>query len=220
MKIYNAVSVGFIASLLLLMLSGCSNRVITYTPEAAVNNEEYSTFTTTGIPLFTFEYPLDYIVINYNTMPEAPWTNLILRPAIPNSDRASIDEFPAQTFSQIEIFIMNLVPENPQANYAVNKTIVEYQELEAAGNVKDFKVIYKRKVVVSGVKGWEIKYSFINYTYTQFGFVNPRPLVGRDLCFANDDMSFEIRFISDADIINKTGKYFDHILQTFKFLEQ
>jgi hypothetical protein len=211
-------------SLLFPAFSSCGvNKVITYTPMNNANDGKYSSFSATGIPLFSFEYPVDYVITSYHPMPEFTGTSVMLRTlaSIPPTTTMT-DQIPLDfVFNNIYIDIVYLNEYAPPAEAAVDNIAVEYKRYEESGSVKDFKIIYKRQVVVGGVKGWEIEYSFINYPETFAGYdtSHPMPLIVRNVYFDYKDMSFNISLFSDAAIIDKTEKAYEHILQTFKLLE-
>jgi hypothetical protein len=213
-----------VASFLFLAFGGCGVKVMTYTPVTNANGEKYSSFVATGVPLFSFEYPVDYVITSYQPMPEFPGTSLMLGtlasipPTTTMTDQISSDLI----LNSIDIYINDYLDDDvPTAEAAVDNIAVEYAQYEKEGGVKDFKIIYKRQVVVGGVKGWEIKYSFINYPRIFFGrdYNHPTPLIDRQVYFDYKDMSFNIGLFSDASIIDKTEKAYEHILQTFKLLE-
>jgi hypothetical protein len=187
------------------------------------NDEKYSSFVATGIPLFSFEYPVNYVIKSYQPMPEFDSTSVLLRTleSIPPTTTMT-DEAPSGLiFNNIDIYINYLGDYVPPAETAVNDIAVKFEHYEAAGSVKDFKIIYKRQVVAGGVKGREIEYSFINYpeTLTGYDISHPIPLISREVYFDYKGMSFNVRLTSDASIIDKTEKAYEHILQTFKLLE-
>lgn len=189
------------------------NVVVTYTPD----NTEYSTFTAIGLLAYSFEYPVEYIIKGDQYMhvmlcpPEPTQTTTICITDISN----------VVVFNYIYIDISAFSDYTSTADIELGKSILENQKLEAIGYIKDFKVIYKRQVVVGGIKGWEAKYSFINYP-RGFGVIDydiPIYSIERIVFFDYDNVSFKVNLISDASIMDRTEKGFEHILQTFKLLE-
>ena len=216
-------SILLVISFLLFTFSGCRiDKIITYTPVNNTSGEIYSTFSATEIPPFSFEYPNNYVITSYQSMPRFPSTSVLLRTIESLPVTTITDEAPKDfIFNGIDVYIAYFNEYVPTAETAIDNIAVKYEQYEEAGHVKDFKIIYKRQVVVGGFKGWEIKYSFIKYEITLIGidYSHPTPLVVRQVYFDYQDMSFNLILTSDASIIDKTEKGYEHILQTFKLLE-
>ena len=96
-------------SLLFLAFCGC-NKVITYAPGDNTNGEKYSSFSATGVPLFSFEYPVEYLITSYHSMPEFTGTSVMLRTlaSIPPTTTMT-DQIPLDLiFNNIDIDIVHL----------------------------------------------------------------------------------------------------------------
>jgi hypothetical protein len=240
-------------SLLFLAFSGCGantvttskpvtntdSTVITYTPVNNTNGEEYSSFSATGIPPFSFEYPVEYIVKSYQTMPDFPSTNLILIPSTELHQTINTSVITTVTPYQTIITVTTLPPDFvfdlndyniiliyiayhvKPADMAVDETTVELKRLETEGHIDNLRVVYKKQVVVGGIQGWEVKHSLTDYPQNALGIDRTKPtsMISRDIYFDYKDMSFNISLFSDATIIDETEKAYEHILQTFKLLE-
>jgi hypothetical protein len=217
------------------------NTTITYTPVENTGGEKYFSFSATGIPLFSFEYPVDYVVKSDQTMPDSPSTALRILPSTvlnettntsvittvtPYSTVYIVTALPPDAlidlngYDFIFIYVTSLSGNNHTADIKIDKTTNELKHLEA-DYIKDLKIIYIRQVVVGRIQGWEVKYSFTNYPRNAFTVDHTKPtsMIERDIYFDYEGMSFRIDLYSDAAIIDKTGKAYEHILQTFKLLE-
>lgn len=221
-----------ITTLLSLVLSGCTaNTVVTYTPLNNTNSEEYHTFSATGIPLFSFEYPVDYVITSYQPMPDFPGTSIIvqsskyLNPSIYATETIAtisptVEETPSELkkFSLVEIDINYIGKYFKPADIVVDEFTEELKNREKEGRISDFKIIYKKKVIVDDIQGWEVKYSYTNYPDSLI-VRTPTPLVRRAVFFDYNDMLFQIMCVSNVSITDETGKAYEHVLRTFKLIE-
>ena len=218
---------------LVLFLNGCGkSSVKVYAPITYSDDNGYFTFTAeNGIPRFSFEYPSDYNLLSYQSMPEVPITSVLLSDVDYRYQeeymgdyviRSNIVEYPPEAewdYKLVNIFIDKY---SPEAATALKECIAEHKRYAIAGLSEDFRLLQKRRVVVAGIEGWEIVLSYIDLPVMPHGSSEVRtravPVVARELFFDYQDMAWNIRVYSDEGNAEQARLDYEHILQTLRIL--
>jgi hypothetical protein len=164
---------------------------------AACSGVAYETFySQEDDPLFTFQFPSDYRVV-YEPLPsdvvliEITKKNLVVPPLI----NISAEKIDGQNLNDL-------------------KNILESHILNISKIEKDFKVLQRGIVFISGIEAQYIVYSVTSYhdkeTDTSYG---------RVVIFNHNGMIWTIYASNGLDMIEEFEGVFTRILYTFKFLD-
>ncbi len=184
-----------IALLILIAFSSCNR------------NQGYVTydFRYGSIVHFSFEYPSSYEAQSEDAVgignPAYLW------------HRASSKPFP---WNDISILFITY----SKGTIAYNATAMLDYDLANLRNLSppgQFSLLERSKIVVSGVQG---ELAAIRYPIPpNIAYYGPGPTITRIVSFDKDDLIWVITLNSNQEAADKAKADFEHILQTFKFLE-
>ncbi len=199
-----------------VFIYSCGDEVIKYyTYIGSSDDDNYKTFITQqDVTRFSFEYPSYYEIVSYQPMPDYPVTSMILVGPSAEEEKGNI--------KHLEIHVTGF---SQDAKAEMEWRISDYRSSIMVGATKDFKIIEKNQVIVAGASGWEIIFSFKQIPVQIHGLDDikmrdePIQIISRYLYLEHQEMVWEISLYSDAVTDDQAKFDYEHIIQTFKFID-
>ena len=172
---------------------------------------KYNHFSLTeGIAHFSFEYPSSYY-LESTRLEEKPWDYTRIR--LLSKD----EEFPLAHLAQIIVDI-----ENISTRYSnIDEEIEQLISWATSQGYRDFCLLERFDVEIAGVEGKGITYSYssrLESTGVGFRDVIP-PAITRNIYFEYNDKIWYISITASEDYAETAKADFEHIIETFKFIE-
>ncbi len=183
-----------ILSAIIIILSGCSGY-------------KEVTLTRKGIQ-FSFEYPSSYIDTNDTLREDSQhkYAVILKRP----SNNPTIDEFD----TNFAIWIYDIPDNAPDANTLVQDLL---QSRENLPSYHEYEFIEHSSVEVAGIQAELIVYSMKSLGVGEV--LATYPSVYRDIYFDYEEHRVDIHISSFPELAEQVEKEFEHIINSFKFLD-
>ena len=192
----------FIICLLIFALSGCASDYERYT--VGVGGDSFSAGS--GIPSFTFEYPRSFVQTNARTIV---------------TDLAFERDFSEERFLLELIAIQVRKPDYEEPSSAdVLYNLISGNISEPASDsiqVGDIQLLEKNTVVIDGIPAEYVAYSFRWLRW--FGPPISYEAMFRRVSFEHAGFVWKLNLYCWAESDEETEKYFEHLIDTFEFLE-
>jgi hypothetical protein len=101
------------------------------------------------------------------------------------------------------------------------RALLEYElSIAQVGQASEFKLVNRSPIAVAGVQGEQIVYHYVRFQSTDLFTVSKRiPAIRHSAYFEKDSRLWDITVDSRADIAVQAIADFEHIMNSFKFLD-
>lgn len=205
----------FVIGLTVLVLSNSGCALTPINAPTGIDTNEYSTFILTeGNVHFSFEFPIDYKIIKYDTH---GWTFIGLV-------RSQLEKEWIDSDIRVTIYPSGSWLGSTDAHSALMNLM---KFISSIGVYSDFKVRKWDLVDIAGYQGERCRYLYhcpklffiLEDTDAEPKFKLPTNLHGESVAFSLDGFICEIIMRSIKEVANNDKVIFQHIIDTFKIIE-
>jgi hypothetical protein len=210
---------------------------------------EYKSFETNekGIPHFSFEYPSTYELRCYQTDTDLKYISVKMTVSSEEEEKGNIgylqinvdDKFKFENTaincrlpgagiqkgdSIVSVIVDSIIYEIPSgdAKLAMDWRIKDIKE---STYINNYILLKKNQVNFSGIKGWEVVFSFTEEPLDEYPYENIPirknfvPVISRYLYFNYQNMVWEIFLYGAAANDTQNKEDYEHVIKTLKILE-
>jgi hypothetical protein len=197
-----------------LMTMGCSNSARNCSYKEFAFQKDDVRFRLGGVilehPLFTFEYPQCFNLIDPNTMPDIEYDTRVTEVEFTRQGTGELKRIPVKSSISVRVYKPGLYGDTDA------KTAIE-NELSGYEADENFKGLERDSISVAGLSAEYVRFS-ISRLFRDRGSPTHNRLV-RLVAFDYAGFVWKIQLVCFEEEIQETQAYFDHLLDTFRILD-
>lgn len=197
-----------------LMTTGCSNSAHNCSYKEFAFHKDDVRFRLGGVilehPLFTFEYPQCFNLIDLNVLPDIVYDARVTEVRFTRQGTGELKLLPVFSSIDVKVYKPGLYGDT-DARTAIEKELSYYE------NDENFKVLERKSISVAGLSAEYVSFS-TSMPYSNPSIPTHNRLV-RLVAFDYAGFVWKIELACFEEEIQETQAYFDHLLDTFRILD-
>lgn len=200
--------------LAVLMTIGCSNSARNCSYKEFALHKDDVRFRLGGVilehPLFTFEYPQCFDLIDLNVLPDIVYDTRVTEVRFTRQGTGELKLLPVKSSIDVKVYKPGLYGDT-DARAAIEKALSYYKDDE------NFKVLERKSISIAGLSTEYVSFS-ISRLFRDSSLYTHNRLV-RLVTFDYRGFVWKIELVCFEEEIQETQAYFDHLIDTFKIFE-